>query len=125
MPIAEPAVIQQKCFHPDSSRPVEHGQDPGLIKLKPGGFPIVQQDRSWLCAVSHSISPRPVVKVAADLSFAMIAPGPQHRRSREFVTGSKLILRVERVDPGQCTEPIFHIDLQCKLKAAGPFERTA
>ena len=125
MAIAEPAVVQEEGVHSQILGAVEEGDDGLFVKMEIGGLPVIEQDRSGLVAVADAVAERPAMEIAADSTFAVVAPGPEHGRRGEGPAGLEAILGGRRIYAAQGAQAVFPVHFEGKLEAAGPGEGAA
>src|ERR1035437_6859532 len=74
--VAEPTIVEQKGFGANLFGAVEQRDDGRLVEVETGGFPVIEQDGTGLGGVANPVTAGPAMEIAADLAFALVAPGP-------------------------------------------------
>ena len=118
--VAEPSVIKQKHIYAQVFSLFHQFGQNILIEVASGVLPVVQKSHPFPLPVLKAVSARPVVKVAAALSCAVVAEREDELRSCEYVPGFKLINGGIGVYTGYHAQIADIVDLKSETEIAGP-----
>ena len=118
--VGKPTIIQQKHIHTQFYCIIHQLHQFRFIKIKIGGFPVIQQSHTSLVPILHLILTGPIMEITASLSFTCKTVSKIKIGSTEDFIRFQTIFRSIRINTRNNTQFVLIIYFEYKTEITCP-----